>query len=87
MKFVVFLLIIFSFSVIANPLPDDEEELVTFLVERGVICDNQSYDEKLKSLQVYLANRFNKTTSKNNNTKETIHDRLKNKQCISAPKD
>ncbi|WP_221740630.1 hypothetical protein, partial [Vibrio pectenicida] len=86
MKLVVFLLIILSFPVIANPLPDDEE-LVTSLVKRGVICENQSYDEKLKSLQVYLANRFNKTKSNDNNTKKTTNEFLKNKQCISAPKD
>ena len=86
MNFVVFLLAIISFSVIANPLPDNEK-LITSLVERNVICDNQSYEEKLKSLQIYLANRFNKTKNNNDNTKQTTNEFLKNKQCISAPKE
>ncbi|MCG9595599.1 hypothetical protein L1D15_02560 [Vibrio sp. Isolate25] len=86
MKFVSCLLTLLSSAVIANPLPDDEK-LIASLIERGVICDNQTYEEKQESLQIYLANRFDK---KNKNDKKDNNTNIKNnpteQKCISAIK-
>ncbi len=86
MNVVLYLLTLMSFPIIANPLPNDEK-LMASLVERGVICKNQSYDEKLKSLQIYLYKKNNKSNKIDNNSKQATHENLKNRQCISAPND
>ncbi|GLT20083.1 hypothetical protein GCM10007938_38660 [Vibrio zhanjiangensis] len=77
---------IIAFPVLANPQPNDEK-LINSLIERNVICADQSYDEKLRSLQIYLANRFSSDKSIDHDTKQTTGEKLENKQCISAPKD
>lgn len=61
MNVVFLLLTLMSFTVIGNPLPDDEK-LIASLVERNVICKDQSYDQKLKSLQIYLSKKIVKPT-------------------------
>lgn len=86
MNVVFFLLTLMSFTVIANPLPDDEK-LMASLVESNVICKDQSYDQKLKSLQIYLSKKNSKTNKIDNSSKQTTHEHMKNRQCISAPKD
>ncbi|WP_179377454.1 hypothetical protein [Vibrio coralliilyticus] len=86
MKLVSCLLTLLSSAVIANPLPNDEK-LLDSLIERGVICDNQTFEEKQESLQIYLANRFekNKPNNKNNNNTNTQSNPTETK-CISANK-
>ncbi|WFB50020.1 hypothetical protein [Vibrio coralliilyticus] len=86
MKLVSCLLTLLSSAVIANPLPNDEK-LLHSLIERGVICDNQTFEEKQESLQIYLANRFdkNKPNNKNNNNTSTQSNPTETK-CISANK-
>ncbi|MBN3572172.1 hypothetical protein [Vibrio neptunius] len=87
MKFVSYLLTVISSAVIANPLPNDEK-LLDSLIERGVICDNQTYEEKQESLQIYLANRFDKN-KKNNNNNNNNNNKKSNPtetKCISADK-
>ncbi|WP_415674719.1 hypothetical protein, partial [Vibrio neptunius] len=69
--------------VIANPLPNDEK-LLDSLIERGVICDNQTYEEKQESLQIYLANRFDKNKKNNNNNNKKSNPT--ETKCISADK-
>ncbi|KFI10960.1 hypothetical protein IX95_15520 [Vibrio sp. B183] len=86
MKLVSCLLTLLSSAVIANPLPNDEK-LLDSLIERGVICGNQTFEEKQESLQIYLANRFdkNKPNNKNNNNTNTQSNPTETK-CISANK-
>ncbi|ANW27284.1 hypothetical protein BA953_24550 [Vibrio coralliilyticus] len=86
MKLVSCLLTLLSSAVIANPLPNDEK-LLDSLIERGVICDNQTFEEKQESLQIYLANRFdkNKPNNKKNNNINT-HSNPTETKCISANK-
>ncbi|MCL9781329.1 hypothetical protein M9194_07805 [Vibrio sp. S4M6] len=86
MKFVSFLFALFSSIIFANPLPNDEK-LISSLIERGVICGNQTFEENQKSLQIYLSKRFNKNNKadKSNNTSNK-NDTTTNKQCISASK-
>ncbi|MER2494614.1 hypothetical protein [Vibrio neptunius] len=83
MKFVSYLLTVISSAVIANPLPNDEK-LLDSLIERGVICDNQTYEEKQESLQIYLANRFDKNKKNNNNNNKKSNPT--ETKCISADK-
>ncbi|NOJ22016.1 hypothetical protein [Vibrio coralliilyticus] len=84
MKLVSCLLTLLSSAVIANPLPNDEK-LLDSLIERGVICDNQTFEEKQESLQIYLANRFDKNKPNKNNNKNTQSNPTETK-CISANK-
>ncbi|KJY87259.1 hypothetical protein TW84_17310 [Vibrio neptunius] len=86
MKFVSYLLTVISSAVIANPLPNDEK-LLDSLIERGVICDNQTYEEKQESLQIYLAKRFDKNKkNKNNNNNNNKQNNPTETKCISADK-
>ncbi|NOI74915.1 hypothetical protein F0224_04435 [Vibrio coralliilyticus] len=85
MKLVSCLLTLLSSAVIANPFPNDEK-LLDSLIERGVICDNQTFEEKQESLQIYLANRFDKNKPNNKNNNNNTQSNPTETKCISANK-
>ncbi|MDN3611754.1 hypothetical protein ACODM8_12890 [Vibrio ostreicida] len=83
MRLAICLMTLLASATLASTPPDDEK-LIQLLVERGIICENQSYQDEQTSLQIYLSNRFSKTKAK---TSKEIKDNPSKKACIAASSD
>ncbi|MDC5819581.1 hypothetical protein OPW33_09820 [Vibrio europaeus] len=79
MKSVSGLLILVCSSAISGGI--DDERLLESLIKQGVICEGQSEIEKQESLQIYLSQKFSKTSKQSH--KEDPSDK-KSTDCISA---